>query len=105
MGQNAQIAEHPLLRVLPDSAGIQNHKVCFLGVLRERKAAVRQHSHKHLTVRHILLTAEGVHTGNGMGLPRREHRLDFCLKVPLTRQCVLGYQYIFPLQVVLPPII
>ena len=103
VGQNAQVAEHPLLRVLPDGTGVQNHQIRLLGVLGEGEAAVRQHAHELLAVRHILLAAEGVHAGHGMGLPGIEHLLDLCFKLPLTRQRVLGHQYIFTLQMVYPP--
>ena len=103
VGENAQIAEDPLFRVLPDGAGVQDHQIRLLGVLGEGEAAVRQHPHELLSVRHILLAAEGVHAGHRMGFPGGEHLLDLCFKLPLTRQRVLGHQYIFTLQMVYPP--
>ena len=103
VGENAQIAEDPLLRVLPDGAGVQDHQIRLLGVLCKGKAAVGQHTHQLLAVRYVLLTAEGVHAGHGMGFPGSEHFLDLCFELPLTRQRVLGHQYIFPLQMVYPP--
>ena len=103
VGENAQIAEDPLFRVLPDGAGVQNHQIRLLGVLCKGKAAVGQHPHQLLTVRHVLLTAKGVHAGHRMGFPGSEHFLDLCFKFPLTRQRVFGHQYIFPLQMVYPP--
>ena len=89
--------------MLPDGAGVQDHQIRLFGVLREGETAVRQHPHQLLAVRHVLLTAEGVHTGHGMGFPDIEHFLDLCFKFPLTRQRVLGHQYIFTLQMVYPP--
>ena len=103
VGETAQIAEDPLFRVLTDGAGIQNHQIRLLGVLCKGKAAVGQHPHQLLAVRHVLLTAEGVHAGHRMGFPGSEHFLDLCFKLPLTRQRVLGHQYIFSLQMVYPP--
>ena len=103
MGENAQIAEDPLLRVLPDGAGVQDHQICLLWVLCKGEAAVGQHTHQFLAVRYVLLTAKGVHAGHRMGFPGSEHFLDLCFKFPLTRQRVFGHQYIFPLQMVYPP--
>ena len=103
VGQDAQVAEYPLLRVLPDGAGVQDHQVRLLGVLCKGKATVGQHTHQLLAVRYVLLTAEGVHAGHRMGFPGGEHLLDLCFKLPLTRQRVLGHQYIFTLQMVYPP--
>ena len=62
VGQGAQVAEHPVLRVLPDGAGVQEHQIGLLRVLGEGEAACLQHPHELLSVRHILLAAEGVHT-------------------------------------------
>ena len=45
VGQKAQVAEHPLLGVLPHGAGIQDDQVGLLGVLRKGEAARLQHSH------------------------------------------------------------
>lgn len=61
VGQGAQVAEHPVLRVLPDGAGVQEHQIGLLRVLGEGEAACLQHPHELLSVRHILLAAEGVH--------------------------------------------
>ena len=83
MGQDAQVAEDPLLRVLPDGAGVQQGQIRLPRVLRKGEAAGLQHAHEPLAVRHVLLTAVGLHKGPGMGPPGGEHGLDLRLKVPL----------------------
>ena len=98
VGQGAQVAEHPVLRVLPDGAGVQDHQVRLFRVLGEGEAARSQHPHQLLAVGHILLAAEGVHTGHGMGLPGGEHRPDLLLKFPLAVQVRLGDQYALTFQ-------
>ena len=98
MGQDAQIAEHPVFRVFPDGAGVQDHQIRLLGVLGEGEAAHLQHPHQLLAVRHILLAAEGVHAGHGMGLPGGEHPPDLLFKFPLAVQVRLGDQYALTFQ-------
>ncbi len=83
VSQNPQISEHPLLRVFPDGAGVQQHQVRLPGVLREGEAHFLQHTHEPLAVRHVLLAAEGFHPGQGVGSPALEHGPDLLLKVPL----------------------
>ena len=46
VGQNAQVAEHPLLGVLPDGAGVEDDEIRLLGILRQRKAHLLQHAHE-----------------------------------------------------------
>ena len=98
VGQGAQVAEHPVLRVLPDGAGVQDHQIRLPGVLGEGEAARGQHPHEPLAVGHVLLAAEGVHAGRGVGLPGGEHGADPLLKLPLAVQIRLGDQYVFALQ-------
>ena len=98
VGQRPQVAEHPVLRVLPDGAGIENHHVRLLGVGGEGEAARFQHPHELLAVRHVLLTAEGVHAGQGMGLPGGEHRPNPLFKFPLALKLRLRDQYAFSFQ-------
>ena len=43
-------------------------------------------------------TAEGVHTGHGMGLAGGEHRPDLLFKFPLAVQVRLGDQYALTFQ-------
>ena len=99
VGQGAQVAEHPVLRVLPDGAGVQEHQIGLLRVLGEGEAACLQHPHELLSVRHILLAAEGVHTGRGVSLPGGEQAADLLLKLPLAVQVRLGDQYVFAFQI------
>ena len=73
VGQSAQVAEDPVLGVLPDGAGVQDHHVRLLGLVDEGKAAVLKHPHQLLAVSHVLLTAEGVHAGPGVSLALGEH--------------------------------
>ena len=89
-GQGAQVAEHPVLRVLPDCAGVQDHQIRLPGVLGEGEAARGQHPHEPLAVGHVLLAAEGIHAGRGVGLPGGEHGADPLLKLPLAVQIRLG---------------
>ena len=49
VGQGAQVAEHPVLRVLPDGAGVQEHQIGLLRVLGEGEAACLQHPHELLS--------------------------------------------------------
>ena len=59
------------------------HQVRLPGLLRKGEAAGLQHAHEPLSVGHVLLAAERLHTGGGMGLPGGEHGLDLLLKIPL----------------------
>ena len=99
MGQDAQVSKHPLLRVLPDGAGVQNHQVRLPGLLGEGEAHLRQHPHELLAVGHVLLAAEGVHARPGVGLPGAEHGPDPPLKFPLAAEVRLRHQNLFPFQI------
>ncbi|MPN56861.1 hypothetical protein SDC9_204554 [bioreactor metagenome] len=70
MGQGAEVAEHPLLRMLPDGAGVENHHVGLLRLVGEGKAHFFQHPHQLFPVGHVLLAAEGVHAGGRAAFPR-----------------------------------
>ena len=83
VGQDAKVPEDPLLRVFPDGAGVQQGQVRLSRVLRKGKAHGFQHAHDPLSVRHVLLAAEGLHAGPGMGPPGGEHGLYLLLKAPL----------------------
>ena len=86
MGEGAQIAEDPLFCMFPDGAGVQQDQIRLLGVLSKGKAAGLQHSHQPLAVSDILLTAEGLHTGGGVGLAALEHGPNLLLEFPLAGQ-------------------
>ena len=99
VGQDAQVAEHPLLGVLPDGAGVQNDQIGLTRLVRQSKAALEQHAHELLPVSHVLLAAEGVHTGGGMGLAALKQFPDLCFKVLLAVQLRLGDQYFLAFQI------
>ena len=98
MGQDAQVAEDPLLGVLPDGAGVEDDEIRLLGLVGEGEAALLQHAHELLPVGHILLAAEGVHAGPGMGLAKFKHAADLLLKVPLAGEILRRDQYVFAFQ-------
>ena len=63
--QRAHVAEHPLLRVLPDGAGVDDNDVRALIVVHDGAAHVGQHPPEQLGVGLVLLAAIGVHIGPG----------------------------------------
>ena len=100
VGQRAQIAIDPLLRVFADGAGVQHHHVRLSGVVGEGAAHGLQHAHDVLTIGHVLLAAEGVH--HGAQRPLGVHIPYFRLKVPLARQLLRGDLYLCSVQRNLP---
>ena len=100
VGQRAQIAVDPLLRVVADGAGVQHYHVRLSGVVGEGAAHGLQHAHDVLTVGHVLLAAEGVH--HGAQRPLGVHIPHFRLKVPLARQLLRGDLYLCSVQRNLP---
>ena len=65
MDQGPQVAQHPLLGVLPDGAGVQDDDPGLLLVLGEAEAHGLQIAPDALGVRLVLLAAVGVHKGQG----------------------------------------
>ena len=65
VGQSPQIAEHPLLGVLPDGAGVHHHHIGPLGLLHHGVAAHGQISSQFFGVGFVLLAAVGLHIGGG----------------------------------------
>ena len=63
--QAAQQAVDPVLRVLPDGAGVDDDEIRLAGILRKGEAHVPEHPHDALAVRHVLLAAVGIHHGHG----------------------------------------
>ena len=63
VGQRPQIAEYPLLRVLPDGTGVHHHHVRALRFLADSIAGSHQHSPDPLGIRFVLLAAVGLHIG------------------------------------------
>ena len=98
VGQGAQVAEDPVLGVLPDGAGVQNHQVRLRRVRCEGEAAALQHAHEFLAVGHVLLAAEGIHAGHRVGLTAFKHGPDFLFKRLLALQVLPAHQYLFPFQ-------
>ena len=68
MHQSAQVAQYPLLGVLPDGAGVDDNDVGLLLVLGEAVAHLLEIAADALGVGLILLTAVGIHKGQrGLG--------------------------------------
>ena len=65
VGQSSQIAEDPLLRVLPDGAGVQNDHVRTLGLLADGVAALGKIPPQLFGVCLVLLAAVGLYIGFG----------------------------------------
>jgi len=65
MGQGAQIAEDPLLRMLTDGAGVHDDHIGPLRAGHDGVAALGQIAPELLRVRLILLAAVGFHIGGG----------------------------------------
>ena len=63
--QGASVAQHPLLGVLPDGAGVDDDDPGLLLVLGEAEAHLFQIAPEALGVRLVLLAAVGVHKGQG----------------------------------------
>ena len=57
--QRADIAEHPVLRMLADGAGVEQNEVGVIGRIRKGKARFCQHTLDFFAVGDILLTAVG----------------------------------------------
>ena len=63
--QGAQVAEHPLLGVFPDGAGVDDDDAGLLLVVGKAEAHLGQIAPDALGVRLVLLTAIGVYKGEG----------------------------------------
>ena len=100
MGQRPQIAEHPLLGMLPDGAGVHHHDVRPGGIVGEFAPHVPQHPQDVLAVGHVLLAAEGIHQ-RAEG-PVGVHLLQLCFKIPLAVQLRGGDLYLCSFQEDLP---
>ena len=83
--QAAQQTVDPVLRVLPDGAGVDDDEPRLHGVAGEGAAHVPEHPHEALAVRHILLAAVGLHPGLGRAAPLAEQLRKLIRKVPLPR--------------------
>ncbi len=104
VGQRAQIAVHPLFGVIPDGAGVQHHDIGLLGLVGKGAAHGLQHAHDELTVRHVLLAAEGVHHGPHFAAPLLVDGAYLIGKIPLTAQLLLRQNDLCSLQTVPPAV-
>ena len=60
MGELAEPAEHALLGVLANGAGVENHRVCVVRALHQLHAGALEHAGHELGVRHVHLAAVGL---------------------------------------------
>ena len=100
VGEGSQVAEYPLLGMLPDGAGVQHHHVRLGRIVGERAPHSPEHTHDILAVGHVLLAAEGVHQ-RAEG-PGGVHLLQLCFKIPLAVQLRGGDLYLCSFQEDLP---
>ena len=61
--QSAHVAEHPVLRVFPHGAGVEENEIRVLGTVCKGKTHFSQQALDLFPVRHILLAAVGTHIG------------------------------------------
>ena len=98
VGEGSQVAEYPLLGMLPDGAGVHHHQVGPLRALAEAIAAGGQKPPNSLGVRLILLAAISLYISRG----RPALTVPICLNLgaqgKLRLHLVLGYHCGFPIQ-------
>lgn len=63
--EGADVAENPILGMLPDGAGVEQDEIRVVGLLGEAEAHIRQHALDVFGIGDILLAAEGAHAGQG----------------------------------------
>ena len=90
MGQGAQVAENPLLRMVPDGAGVQHDDVGPVRIPGKFAAHGLEHTHDVLAVGHILLAAEGVHQGQRGAAPALVKGPELLLILPLAAGLLRG---------------
>ena len=90
VNQSAHIAEDPLLRVLPDGAGVQHDDVGALLRVGQAVARLHQHPADTLGVGLVLLAAVGVHKGLGNDAPVGPVFSDLAAEFRLTVQFLRG---------------
>ena len=83
MDQSAHVAQHPLLGVLPDGAGVDDDDPGLLLVGGKAEAHLGQIPSDALGVGLVLLAAVGVHKGQGLGRPLGGDGGDFLAEVQL----------------------
>ena len=90
VGQGAEVAEDPLLGVLPDGAGVHNHHVRPFGLAADCVAALDKIAPELFGVGFVLLTAVGLHIGHGGDAPVFPIGGDFITAGELRIQRFLG---------------
>lgn len=63
--EGADVAENPILGMLPDGASVEQDEIRVVGLLGEAEAHIRQHALDVFGIGDILLAAEGAHAGQG----------------------------------------
>ena len=81
--QRAQVAQHPLLGVLPDGAGVDDNQVGLRLALGELVPHLAEVAPQPLRVGLVLLAAVGVHKGQGRGRPGGEPLVELLAEIPL----------------------
>ena len=89
VGQRPKIAEHPLLCVFPDGAGVHHHHIRSLGRVLYGVAAFAEQSPDLLGICFILLAAVGLHIGGGNPVLVQPVLADFMTKGKLLLQLLL----------------
>ena len=89
VGQRPKIAEHPLLCVFPDGAGVHHHHIRSLGRVADGVAAFAEQSPDLLGICFILLAAVGLHIGGGNPVFVQPVLADFMTKGKLLLQLLL----------------
>ena len=98
VGQRAHIAQHPLLGVLPDGAGVDDDDRRLTLVLGESIPHLCQIPPDTLRIRLVLLTPVGVHIGQGSPVEPGVELLYFGAVRPLPGDVVRGNPCRLPLQ-------
>ena len=98
VGEGPQIAEYPLLRMLPNGAGIHHHQVRPFGPLAKLVAAGGEQPPNPLGVRLILLAAVGLHIGQGPSAPAMPIGLHLVAQGQLGLHLILGDYCRVPIQ-------
>ena len=89
MGQGAHVAEDPLLGMLPDGAGVDDHHIGALSLRLPGISHLPEHAQHPFAVRLVLLAAVGVDPGRGRLSPVLPPGPDLLRVFPLDFQLLL----------------
>ena len=89
MHERADVAEHALLGVLADGAGVEDDDVRALRAVGEAVTGGLEHAADALGIRFVLLAAVGVDEGDGRDALRRPIGLDLVAEFRLPAQFLL----------------